>query len=85
MVCCHCWVSRYRRSFEIVETPWRVRDKSHVAPDASSQPPLLADDFIAREIGTYNACAHRNCVVRPNQLIYKLVLNQLLSNITLMS
>jgi hypothetical protein len=85
MVCCHCWVSRYRRSFEIVETPWRVRDKSHVVPDASSRPPPLADDFIARKTGTYKACAQRNCVVRANQLTYNLVPGHLLSNITLMS
>ncbi len=28
--CCHCWVSQYGRSFEIVKTPWRVRDKYSV-------------------------------------------------------
>jgi hypothetical protein len=39
-------VSQYRRSFEIVETLWRVRDKSNIVSDASIGPPLLADEFM---------------------------------------
>ena len=50
-------VSQCRHSFEIVEIPWRVRDKYNVVPDASSQPPLLADDSIDLNIRSAKVCS----------------------------
>jgi hypothetical protein len=50
------WVSQYRRSFEIVESLWRVRDKYNVVPDASSQPPLVADEFMHPNIRGFKVC-----------------------------
>ena len=49
-------VSPYGRSFEIVEIPWRVRDKNNVASDSSISPPLLADDFIDLKIRSSKVC-----------------------------
>jgi hypothetical protein len=49
-------VSQYERSFEIVEIPWRVRDKNNVASDSSISRPLLADDFIDSKIRSSKVC-----------------------------
>ena len=49
-------VSQYGRSFEIVEIPWRVRDKYNLASDSSISPPLLADDFIDSKIRSSKVC-----------------------------
>jgi hypothetical protein len=54
-----CWVSQYRRSFEVVDILWRVRDKYTLVSDASMQPPPWADEFIAPKTGTDKACARR--------------------------
>jgi hypothetical protein len=61
-------VSQYRRSFEIVESTWRVKDEYNLVPDASSRPPLRADDFIAPKTGTNKVCACRKYGLRAGQL-----------------
>ena len=68
--CGHCRVSQYGCSFEIVEIPWRVRDKYNVVPDASSRPPMVADNFTDPNIRSPKVCSplriRRPC--RPIQL-----------------
>ena len=63
-------VCQYGRSFEIVEIPWRVRDKNNVASDSSISPPLLADDFIDLKIRSPKVCspARIRPPCRPTQL-----------------
>ena len=73
-------MSQYRRSFEIIETPWRVRDKYNLVSDASSGPPLMADDFIYPNTGTCNVCAPHDFALSAGRLTYKLAAGKLLSN-----
>ena len=65
-------MSQYRRSFEVVETLWRVRDKYTLVSDASSRPPLRADEFIDSKTGTDKACARREYGLCANNLHLKL-------------
>ena len=53
-----------------MEVPWRVRDKYNVVPDASSQPPLLADDSIDSIIRSFKVCSlpRIRSPSRPTQL-----------------
>jgi hypothetical protein len=55
-----------------METLWRVRDKYNVASDASSRPPLRADDFIDSKTGTDKACARREYGLCADRLLFKL-------------
>src|SRR5208282_5456282 len=65
--CCNCWVSQYRRSFEIAEISWRVRDKFNLAPDSSIQPPLLADDVITQTSAALRSVACCEYDLRADQ------------------
>ena len=49
-------MSQYRRSFEIVEIPWRVRDKYNIVPHTSIRPPLLVGDFIDPNLRGSKVC-----------------------------
>src|SRR5208283_1025435 len=60
-------------------TPWRVRDRYNLVSDASSQPPLLADNFTDPKIGTYRVCTHRESLVPANPLHWRLAPGELLS------
>ena len=73
-------MSQCRRSFETTETPWRVRDKSNFASDASIRLPLLADDFIDPKTGTGKVCAPPDFALSADRLNYKLAAGKMLSN-----
>ena len=72
-------MSQYGRSFEVLDSPWRVRDKYNAVSDTSSRPPLLADVFIAPTIQTPKVCARRECVLRAHHLVRKLARGKRLS------
>jgi hypothetical protein len=78
-------VSQYRRSFEIVEITWRVRNKYTVAPDASNRPPLRADDFIDLKLGICAVCASRRCLLHADHLLQKLAPPRRLSTVNTIS
>jgi hypothetical protein len=68
-----------RRSFEVVDSPWRVRDKYAVVQDSSIPPPLSADDLITLEVFTSKVRARSVCLQSANRLKCKLGLGRLAS------
>ncbi len=64
---------QWRRSFEVMDSPWRVRDKYKVVQDSSIPPPLSADDLITLEVFTSKVRARPACLRSANRLKYKLV------------
>jgi hypothetical protein len=61
-------MSQSRRSFEIMEALWRVRDKSKTVSDASFRPSLLEHDSTAPNPRISGVCARCECVPCADRL-----------------